>query len=404
MEFAYQVRNERGQMVGGTIEADDLNEATRKLHRDGQHIVNLQETGGGYDLLSLDIPILRPRITRKEVCYFASQLAVLVETGVTLATALQGIADQCENTSFARVLAQLCNDVESGQDFSAALGSHPKAFDKTFVQLVRASESTGSLGAMLDRAASHYRRDLETRGKVRAALAYPTIMLFMSIGVSIFLLAYIFPKFTPMFEARSLQLPAPTRVMMAISHVLTNYWYAVIAGAVALVVGVLFARRLPTVRIGLDWLKLYTPMIGAMFRSSCVSRSLRTMSTMINSGVPMLEAIELSGEVSGNVHYENLWRDVAEGVAGGQQICDTLVDAPLIPSVLVQMISAGEQSGKLGPILTRVCDFYDQELESSIKACTAMLEPLMVAFMGIVVGAVAMALLLPIFTLSRHAG
>ena len=404
MEFAYQVRNATGQMVGGTIEADSLDEATRKLRRDGQHIVTIQDAGRAHDLLSFEIPLLHRRITRKEVSYFASQLAVLVDTGVTLATALQGIEEQCENPTFQSVLTRMRSDVESGKDFSAALADHPKAFDKTFVQLVRASEATGSLGMMLERAAQHYRRDLETRGKIRAALAYPMIMLFMSIGVSIFLLAYIFPKFTPMFEARSLSLPTPTKVMMGISHVLTHYWYAVLAGAVLLVATALFVRRFAVVRSALDWTKLHVPIMGGMFRSSCISRSLRTMSTMVNSGVPMLEAIGLSGQVSGNVHYEHLWDDVAAGVAAGQQICDTLADAPLMPAMLVQMISAGEQSGKLGPVLARVCDFYDQELESSIKAVTSMLEPLMVAFMGVVVGSVAMALLLPIFTLSRHGG
>jgi len=401
MDFSYQARDAQGKVAGGTLAADTIEEATSRLRRDGLYIIQIspvvEDEGGG----ALDFWPFRPRIKRQEIIYFANQLAVLVDTGVTLSVALQNIGEQTVNPAFQNVLDELRADVEAGEDFSRALARQRNVFDEVFVQLVRAGESTGGLGKMLIRIAAYSRQQFETRHKVKVAMAYPLVMLTMAIGVSIFLLAYVFPKFAPIFEARSLDLPTPTRIMMAISHALTDYWYLIIGGTLAVVVGAVLIVRTGPGRMALDFVKIYTPVIGQMFRKASISRSLRTMATMVNGGVPMLEALELSGRVAGNVHYQDLWTAISHRVVGGQQICDAIGRHPLFPPMLVQMISAGEQAGQLGQVLDRVSDFYDEELETTVKGVTSIIEPIMVAVMGVVVGGVAMALLLPIFTLSR---
>ncbi len=326
----------------------------------------------------------------------------MVDTGITLSTALAGIVDQEPNPTLRRVLKDLKEEVEGGQDFSTALARYPKHFDKTYVSLVKASEATGSLGPMLDRIATYLRKEMETRSKVRAAMAYPTVMMVVATGVTIFLLTYILPKFTPLFKSKGAKLPKPTLMMMALSDAMLHYWYLWLLGAVALVVGFLYGRRTEPGRKVLDWLKINTPIVGPMFRKVTISRSIRTLGTMLASGVPVMEAIRLAGAVSSNYYYEQLWTKVLDEVTGGKRICEVLHGNPLFPRVLVQMIAAGEDTGKLDVVLEKVSTYYDGEVETSLKATTSLIEPIMISVMGVVVGTIGLALMLPIFSLSKH--
>ena len=229
-------------------------------------------------------------------------------------------------------------------------------------------------------------------------------MLLASVAASIFLLTYVFPKFTMIFAGRGITLPLPTRIMMAVSFSLMHYWYVGVLGVVLLASGLTWLWRSASGRQFVDRVKLHLPVMGVMFRKAALSRSLRTLSTMLSSGVPMLQAIRLCGEVSGNTMYEEDWTKVADGVAEGRQIHELMATSPRFPKALAQMIAAGEQTGRLGTILTRLSDYYDRELDLAIKTVTSLIEPIMVCVMGFVVGSIAMALLLPIFTLSRQVG
>jgi type IV pilus assembly protein PilC len=255
---------------------------------------------------------------------------------------------------------------------------------------------------MLERISGYLRKEAETRGRVRAAMAYPAVMATIAVGVTIFLLTYILPKFTPLFESRGTQLPAPTLAMMALSDAMLGYWYAWLAGLAALVAGFIYGRRTEPGRKTIDWLKINCPIIGPVFRKVTISRSIRTLGTMLASGVPVIDALSLTAKVSGNYYYEKLWQRVLDEVAGGRQICEVLLGNPLFPRVLVQMIACGEQTAKLDSVLQRVSTYYDQEVESSLKAATSIIEPIMICVMGVVVGTIGLALLLPIFSLSRQ--
>jgi type IV pilus assembly protein PilC len=258
---------------------------------------------------------------------------------------------------------------------------------------------------MLETASDYLRSQLETRHKVRAAMAYPSIMAVLAVGVTIFLLTYILPKFEPLFSRKGVKLPAPTIVMMTVSDALLGYWYLWLAAAIALLLTYVFGRKSEPGRKILDWLKINLPIFGPLCRKVTLSRSVRTLGTMVGSGVSVLEAIRLTAEVSANWYYEQAWNRVLAQVTEGQRISDALQDErDLFPPMLVQMIGAGEETGKLDSVLAKVSSFYDREVETSLKATTSLIEPLMICGMGFIVGGIALGLLMPIFQLSRPAG
>lgn len=394
MAFHYRARDPLGNVLEGDVDAATLEAATQILRQDGFQILELDEESAGFALL-------QRRITKAEIIYVTSQLAVMVDTGITLAAALQGICEQEENPTLKTLLTELKSAVEGGEDFSAALARHPKYFDKTFVSLIKASEATGSLGEMLERVAAYLRKEVETRGKVRAALAYPTVMLVLAVGVTIFLLTFVMPKFTPLFSRQGMKLPKPTIVMMALSTYLIDYWYLWIAGTVATAVGFVFGKRTEQGRKIWDFVKINIPIMGAMNRKVAISRSIRTLGTMVASGVSVLEALQLSADVAGNYYFEQLWRDVLDQVTQGNKICDALKRSPLFPRMLVQMISSGEDTGKLDMVLEKVSNYYDHEVDTSLKTVTSMIEPIMITVMGVIVGGIGLGMLLPIFSLSK---
>jgi type IV pilus assembly protein PilC len=394
MLFHYTARDARGNAIKGQLEALSADDAAGKLRQDGFQGVHIL-------VHDAEAPLFPRRVRKSDIVYLTSQLAIMSQTGINLSAALNGIMQQEANPTLRAVLSDLKQSVESGDDFSTALSRHPKLFDKTFVSLVKASEATGLLGEMLESISGYLAKESESRGKVRAALAYPAVMLCVAVGVTVFLLTYILPKFTPLFNSRGMKLPKPTLVMMTASDLLINYWYLWIAGAVLAIVALWNARRFEPGRKVLDWCKIHTPVAGAMFRKVAISRSIRTLGTMVASGVPMLEALQLSSDVAGNYYYERLWRRVMDEVASGNQICAALAGNELFPSVLVQMISSGEETGKLDEVLMKVSSFYDREVELSLKTVTSLVEPIMITIMGVVVGGIGMALMMPIFSLSR---
>lgn len=392
--FTYQARDVLGKLIEGTLEVESRDEAISRLKRDGLQVVELEEDAGGLDLLPR-------RIGLGDIIFFTSQLAVMVDTGINVASALGGIAEQESNPALKTILLDLRSRVEAGEDLSSVLARYPRHFDKTYIALIKAAEQTGRLGEMLDTVANYLRSQLETRQKVRAAMAYPSIMAVLAVGVTIFLLTYILPKFEPLFTKKGVQLPRPTIVMMAASDIMLDYWPLWAGLAAALFFTWLFGRRTPTGRQVVDWLKINAPVFGPMCRKVTISRSLRTLGTMVASGVSMLEAIRLTAEVAGNYYYEQVWLRVLAEITQGNRIVDSLKREPLMPPTLVQMIGAGEETGKLDTVLAKVSTYYDREVETSLKATTSLLEPLMICAMGFVVGGIALGLLMPIFQLSR---
>lgn len=341
------------------------------------------------------------RISRDQIVYLTSQLAVMLQTGINLSQALAGILRQEKHPGLQRVLGQLVAALERGEAFSEALSHFPRLFDQSYVAMVKAAEASGSMGPVMERLAINLRKSQESRARVRAALAYPIVMLVLAVGVCVFLLTYVIPRFAPLFQARGVSLPTPTRIVLSISGALVGWWYLWLAGAAAFLLAYVTLRKTPGGRRWLDHVKLKLPVVGPVLRKAAVSQSIRTLGTLLTGGVGMLEALRLTAEASGNAEFTSFWHLVVEEVTRGKALSEVLATTPLIPPTVVQMVAAGEEGGKLPDVLTKLADHLEADVDIAVKAATALMEPILIAGMGAIVGTIGLAVLLPIFTLSR---
>ena len=400
--YQYELREPSGQVSRGVVEAPSLTDATGLLRSRGGFLLNVAPAGTGKGLLdrvrgfSID---LGPGL--KDVHNFTNQLAVMIKAGISIRAAIEGIASQVENAKFRRIIQQIKSDVEAGQPFSSALARHPKVFSPLYVNMVKASELSGSFGHMLERIAGYLSQQIETRSMVRGAMVYPSIIAVMAVVTTIFLLTFVLPKFIPMFAGKEDLLPKPTKVLIAISDFIRVRWYAILVGLAGGVWGFLYFIGTAPGRRWWDGFKLRMPLFKRMFRALYITRGLHTMGELVNAGVPMLETLQITADVSGNILYRRMWQSVYRSVKQGTKIADPIAAGRLLPSSVVQMISAGEESGKLGEVMRDVAEFYAKELRNTIKAVTAMIEPLMIVVMGVIVGFIAMSMILPIFKMSK---
>jgi type II secretory pathway component PulF len=400
--FDYLARGATGEAVEGVIAAPTASDAARLLRGDGKFIVRITEAlEESQDDESAPIRMGGGRIRADDVIFFAAQMAVMVDTGVSITEALSGIIEQTESQSFRRVLEQVLADVETGMQLSVALAKHPRAFSPMFVSLVKASEVSGRLGTMLDRCAGYMSQQRETRRRVVGAMIYPLFLMVMSIGVVIFLLTYLMPKFIGIYAGREQALPVPTKVLIGISGWLSMNWMWWVGGLMVVLVGSIVYLRTARGRRSSHWLAIKIPLFGGMLRKTYLTRTLRTLGTLIEAGVSVLDAVGITREVVRNSYFQQMWDDVDARVQMGEQLSVPLSASRLMPRFVTQMINAGERSGHLSQVLERVCGFLDADLEQTIKRMTQMIEPVMIVFMGIMVGGIAIALLLPIFTISR---
>ncbi|MFA7237690.1 MAG: type II secretion system F family protein [Phycisphaeraceae bacterium] len=400
--FAYTARDARGQLINGLVQAMDVSEAGRQLRSEGKFIVKLAEArGADIEPQAMTLDERYGRVRRDDVIYFVHQMSVMIETGVTLGEALESIADQTPNEHFKAIMQDVSEHVHGGQAFSEALARHSRIFPPLMISLVRASEASGTMGIMLERIGEYMTKERNTLKAVRGAMVYPCIMLFVAMGVTIFLLTFVLPRFGKIYTSRGAALPAPTQLLLSASHILTAYWYvwvACIAGAIGFV---LYARTRGWGRHAIDWLKLHLPVIGKLMNQLYVTRAMRTMGTMISAGVPMLDMIAITREVTTNHYFRLLWDTVDDRLRQGSQLSASLGDSRLIPPSVLRMIQSGEKAGRLGVVMDRIAVFTEHDFDESCKQTTQFIEPLMIAFMGSFVGFVAISLLLPIFSVGR---
>lgn len=405
-QFAYKVRDDGGAMSAGVLDAHDLTDARDTLREEGKSIVSLQENFGPAGQQGETVVPLggHKRIKTDDVIYFTTQLAVMVDTGVPLIDALDAIASHTAHPGLKRVLDEMCEDVRGGVEFSAALAKHPKVFDTLFVALMRASEMSGTMGQMLQRVSTYMEDQRGTRKRIKGAMVYPLCMLGFCVVVVVSLLIFVLPRFEKIYAGKNAVLPVPTRALLAISHTLTDYWPFIIGALAAAVVGGVTYFRSENGQRVLDTIRIRIPVLGGIYRKACLARSLRCMATMVSTGVSMLEGLDITSQVAGNRHYAAIWDRVADGVKEGASVSEQLMDCPLMPGTFAQMIDAGERTGKLGMVMDRIARFCEEDLKTAVKAVTSMIEPLMIIIMGIIVGGIAMALLLPVFKLSKVVG
>lgn len=401
--YRYQTRNTSGQVSVGTIAADNALGAAQLLRNQGATVLSLTPISGrGGKSLGETLKALNYTSgpSQKDVLNFTTQLAVMVRAGISLRQALEGIAEQAENPKFQKILMGVKQDVEAGKPFSEALAKHPKLFGPLYINMVRASEMSGSFSQMLERIAAYLAQQIETRAMVIGAMIYPGVIASMAIGVTIFLLTFVLPRFADVFAGKESAMPWPTIFLMGLSAFMVQWWWAVLAALFGILIFLFFLVKTEPGGWWFDQIKLRVPVFKRMFRALYISRSLHTMGELVNAGVPMLDTLAITGEISGNRLYKRMWRNVYSSVKQGKKIIHPLGKTALLPKAVVQMVGAGEESGKLGEVLDEVSTYYSKQLREAIKTVTSMIEPIMIVIMGSVVGFVAMAVILPIFKLS----
>lgn len=399
--FAYTARDAAGKVVKGRLEASSEGAVVTKLRTMGVSPITIAEAGSGTGLnreLSLG-GFGKKNIGLKDLAVMSRQLATMINAGLSLLRSLHILSDQTENKELARTLGSVRNDIEAGSSLSGAIAKFPTIFPPLMIHLVRAGETGGFLDKSLEGAASNFESDVKLRDTIKSALTYPVIVLIMA-GVSVVgMLVFVVPIFEKMFIDMGGALPLPTQILVVMSKSLV--W----VGPVLIVAGIVFAtwwranKHTDRVRKVVDTIKLKLPVFGALFKKVAVARFSRNFSTMIGAGVPILQALSIVGETSGSYVVEQALKKVQESVRQGKSVSGPLALEPVFPSMVVQMIAVGEDSGSMEVMLNKIAEFYEAEVEQTTKALTSLIEPLMIAFIGVIIGGMIVALYLPVFSI-----
>lgn len=396
-EFIYKGVNRKGQKVQGEIEADNLTIARQLLERQGFSLKTLKPKPK--DLLEY-IPALQEKVKEKDLVLFTRQFSTMIDAGLPIIQCLEILRDQTENKAFRKVLRALKKDVEEGATFSEALRKHPKVFDQLFVNLVAAGEAGGILDATLTRLAAYLEKVASLKKKVRGAMTYPAIVVAIAIIVIAVILIYVIPVFAGLFRDAGVALPTLTLVVMNLSDFVKNYIHWMILGVVML--GFLFQRfrKTPRGRDLTDRIFLKVPVFGMLIKKVALARVTRTLGTMLGSGVPILESMELVAATSGNTVIEKAVRQAQQAVSQGKTLSEPLSESGIFPPMVIHMVSVGEATGALDSMLAKVADFYDEEVDATVEALTSLLEPMLIVFLGVTIGGLLVAMYMPIFQLA----
>jgi type IV pilus assembly protein PilC len=403
--YTYKARDADGTVVTGSLVADSPEDVGARLRSNGKFVLSVSQNAMR-PTVSLDADQIQrneaaKRVRREDVITFCQQLSVMLETGVPLSEALDVICGQNPSRDFRKVLEALREDLYAGEPFSSAMAKWPRVFPGMMLSLMKASEASGTMALMLGRIGDYLARERRTAKQIKGALTYPTFMIFCGLAVTVFLMAFVLPRFAQIYASRSASLPVPTRVLIAVSDFLnTQYMYYGPVLVVGLVVGALWLRSAGG-RRAKDWLRLNVPAVRTMYGQLYISRTARTMSTLLSAGVNVLDIIDICRGVTNNVYYDKMWDAMAAGVHEGGQLSDAVLDAPFIPPSVASMIGAGERTGRLSEVMERIAEFSEEELERAVRQVTTFIEPVMILIMGVVIGGVAVALLLPIFGMSQ---
>jgi type IV pilus assembly protein PilC len=352
--------------------------------------------------IHISLPGLSGGVTTKDILVFTRQFSVMIDAGLPLVQALDIIGTQADNPAFRKVLLAVKSKVEAGSTFADALAEHPKAFDDLFVHLVRAGEIGGILDTILNRLGAYIEKNEKLKRRVKGAMVYPSIVLTVAVGVTVVLLAFVTPTFEKMFKDFGGAMPGPTQFLIDLSHGLRDNWYLFVGIPVAIVVAFKTAVNTPRGRDTWDATVLKMPLFGPLARKVAVARFTRTLGTMLSSGVPILDALQIVGRAAGNKTVERGIMYVRAKISEGKNIAQPLAETKVFPPMVVQMIGVGEATGAMDAMLNKIADFYDDEVDVAVGALTSMIEPIMMVFLGGVVGGFLVAMYLPIFSIAGN--
>jgi type IV pilus assembly protein PilC len=396
--FDYKVRDRDGRLISGSLEGDSLALVSSKLREMGFAPVEIKPVSKVNLKAEIRIPGLSDRVKLKEIALMSRQLATMVAAGLTLVRALGVLADQIESRPLREALITIRQDVEQGSSLSAAIEKLPKIFPPLYVAMVRAGEVGGQLDTVLLKLSTTLEKQVELRSKVRSAMAYPSIVVCLVVVIVTALMIFVVPIFRRLFQSLHAPLPLPTQVVIDISKVLASVWLLLVIGVI--VVGVVLFRRwiaTPKGRHKWDAFKLRPPVFGPLTHKVALARFTATLSSLLSAGVPIIEALDIVAENSGNQIVAEAIRAAQNGVREGQSLSSSLGAHEVMPVMVTQMIETGEESGALDSMLDKVATFYDNEVNSTVESLTSILEPLLIVTMGAAIGAIVVSMYLPMF-------
>ena len=394
--YAYRVRTREGRIVAGKMEADGEGAVAARLRAQG--FIPIQINKEARMSTKTEFHIIPQRVKLKDLAIFSRQFATMINSGLSLLRTLNILAEQTENPLLAKTIGMLRDDVERGSSLSGAMTKHPKVFSALFVAMVRAGETGGQLDTVLMRVADNYEADYKLRQKVKSAMTYPVVVAGIAVMLLTVMLLFIVPTFANMFTGLGGELPLPTKILLALSEQAKIIVPVFFIGSI---VGYIVYKRVrksnQQARLRFDRLKLKIPIFGDLFQKVAVSRFTRTLALLLRAGVPVLQALDIVSDSTGNEVLAEAARDVKESVRSGESMSGPLANHKVFPPMVVQMIAVGEDTGALDAMLDKVSDFYDQEVESTTESLTSLIEPIMIAVLGGIVGGMVIALYMPMF-------
>ena len=401
--FSYKVMDPTGQTVTGVLDADNSDLVANKLKELGYIPISIDKKSVGASS-EITIPGITNRVGGKEIALFSREFATLINAGVSLTRSLSILSGQIQHKHFAGVVGTVGAEVENGASLSQALSAHPKIFSRLYVSMIRAGESGGNLDRTLNDLSSTLEKQVELRRKIKSAMTYPIAVFGLVVLIMAAMLLFVVPVFKKMYKQLGGQLPTPTKILVAISSLMTNYAPVVL---VIIVVAVVLLRRWVKTDKGrdvLDHVAVRIPVFGGLVRKTALARFSATLSTLMSSGVPILEALDITSETAGNTLVAAGVHSIADGARQGQPMHQSLQGHAIFPPLITQMIAVGEETGSLDSLLGKVATFYEQEVQATVDALTALLEPLMIVVLGGAVGATVIALYLPMFDIYKLIG
>ncbi len=397
--YKYRVRDRAGKVVSGQLEADSERAVATRLREMGYVPVNIEAEEASTLQREIKIPGLGEKVGLKDLAIFSRQFSTMINSGLSLLRALTILEQQTESKKLGEVVGEVRDEVEAGRALSEALSDHEKVFPRLYISMVRAGETAGTLDTVLIRIADTLEKEVALRQKVKSAMTYPVIVFMMAIVLTGVMLVFIVPTFAGMFESLGGTLPLPTQILMMAADFVSSLWGLVtfIILPALVVYGMKQLRASEQGRYQLDRLKLKAPVFGPLFQKIALSRFSRNLSTLMRAGVPILQALEITADTVNNGPISFAVREVQDSVRTGESMAEPLATHAVFPPMVVQMIAVGEETGAIDTMLEKIADFYDREVESTTESLTALMEPVMIAVLGGIVGSMVIALYMPIF-------
>jgi type IV pilus assembly protein PilC len=390
--FEYTARSQTGQIQKGQLDVSSKDDVSAYLRKNRLILVSAREAPK-----QIKFSMGGPRVKTRDIVIFTRQFATMINAGLPLVQSLNILASQTENKTLAEVTKAVVYDVESGNTLADAFSKHPKAFSGLYVNMVAAGEAGGILDTILLRLATFLEKNDALVRKVKGAMIYPGVIISVAAIAICILLVFVIPTFQTMFSSAGLELPLPTRVVIGMSDFLIGYWWAILGAIGGAIFGLKSYYATAPGRLQIDALMLKAPILGDVIRKSAVSRFTRTLGTLVSSGVSILEGLEITAKTAGNQVVHNAVMESRQSIAGGETIAAPLERSKVFPPMVISMIAVGEQTGGLDEMLSKIADFYDEEVDVAVSALLSLMEPAMIVCLGVIVGGMVIAMYLPIF-------